>query len=55
MIHNAKISRAVRRAVQTVLFLVLLAGSMFLAARLVERKDSREKNGDYFAAAVLPT
>ena len=33
------------------LFLLLLAGCLYLADRLVERKDSREKNGDYFAAA----
>lgn len=51
IIHSAQTGRAVRRTVETLLFLALLAGSLFLAARLVERKDSREKNGDFFAVA----
>lgn len=46
-----KTGRKIQKVFLTAVFLILLAGCLYLADRLVERKDSREKNGDYFAAA----
>ena len=39
------------RIISILAFLVLLSGAVLLAGRLVERKDSAEKNGSYFALA----
>ncbi len=48
---NSKTRKYIRRGAELLLFLCLLAAAFVLAARLVERKDSAAKNGDYFELA----
>lgn len=48
---NKKTKNHIRRGVELLVFLCLLAVVLMLAVRLVERKDSADKNGDYFELA----
>ena len=48
---NKKAKNYIRRGMELFIFLCLLAAALVLAMRLVERKDSADKNGDYFDLA----
>ncbi len=48
---NKKTKNHIRHGVELLVFLCLLAVVLMLAVRLVERKDSADKNGDYFELA----
>lgn len=50
MKHIAE-NKYIQRVILCLTFVVILAGLLVLSARLVERKESMEKNGSYFAEA----
>lgn len=47
-----KINNYIKRSILCIAFAALLAGILYLSARLVERKDSEEKNGTFFTEAA---